>query len=129
MSCLLENFQKSFVLTTVSNYMINTIMCSDNFNFTIVSLENIVNIIFIIIIIIIAIIIAIVVVVVVVVIVVNLSVFLPHALFLSVLIYCFPSPLTVQPVLHNWYVKGHDRSSPICGNALIKDPFLVIGET
>ena len=126
MSCLLENVQKCFVIATVSNYMINTIMCSDNFNFTIVSLENIVNIIFIIIIIIIAII---VVVVVVVVIVVNLSVFLPHALFLSVLIYCFPSPLTIQPVLHNWYVKGHDRSSPICGNALIKDPFLVIGET
>ena len=30
-----------------------------------------------------------------------------------------------QPVLHNWYINGHDMCYHVCGIVLLKDPLLI----
>ena len=40
-------------------------------------------------------------------------------------------PLTYfsfQPVLHDWYNKGHGMCYPVCGMVHIKEPLLLIGK-
>ena len=34
-----------------------------------------------------------------------------------------------QPVLHDWYNKGHGMCYPVCGMVQIKEPLLLIGKS
>ena len=38
-------------------------------------------------------------------------------------------PWWIQPVLHDWFNKGHGMCYPVCGMVHIKEPLLLIGKS